>query len=216
MTTFCANCNRSNIDGARFCSHCGKPITAAVPLTPAADISPGRSSLTSRPTRPASGRVIWVAIAISLLVAVVAVAASPFLALQGVRDALASRNTLRLGDAVDFAALRPNLVARVHQRQLQTGGPAAAPPGTPDPIDRLLAPDGLIRAICDGNSLPATSPVTAPCEVQSRMGDVRFESASRYSASLSLGSTVVATLVLQRRGMRWRVVDVVLPASALD
>jgi hypothetical protein len=150
-----------------------------------------------------------------VLAAVVAFFAAPLVALQGVRDALVARNAMAFAQAVDFQRLTPNLSARVHQRQAQTGA-AALPAGVQPALDRLLTPDGLVRAICDGSSLPVQQLAPVPCEIEGRLSDLRFESINRFSAALTQPSRVAATVVFDREGLRWRVIDIVLPPVALD
>ena len=77
-------------------------------------------------------------------------------------------------------------------------------------------PSGLIAAICDGGALTVQGTVPTTCEGHGALGDVRFESASRYSAALSRSGSVAATIVMDRVGLRWQLVDIVLPVAAYD
>lgn len=149
-----------------------------------------------------------------LLIAVTAAVALPLLALQGLRDALTVRNGELLAQWIDGERLRANLAARIRARY-----PAAMGGGLPpvEPVvDRLLTPPGLINAICDGGALTVDGRIPSGCDVTGSLSDVRFESASRLSAALRRHGAVAATLVMDRVGLHWRLIDLVLPPSAYD
>lgn len=157
-------------------------------------------------------RTALTAIAVVLLIAATAAVASPLLSLQGLRDALSARNSEALSGLVDADRLRGNIATRIHARYAQAGVRLPVEPV----VERLLTPSGLIAAICDGGALTVQGTVPTTCEVHGSLGDVRFESASRYSAALSRSGTVAATVVMDRVGLRWQLVDIVLPAAAYD
>ena len=151
---------------------------------------------------------------IVVLILVTAMLASPLLGLQSLRDALAARDETRLLDVVDLERLRAAVSSRVRARYAQADIKLPIEPV----VERLLTPQGMIAAICDGGVLtPDTSgPQPRVCEVHGNLGDVRFESASRYSAALTQSGRIAATVVMDRVGLHWRMVDLVLPASAYD
>lgn len=157
-------------------------------------------------------RTVLTAIAVVLLIAATAAVASPLLSLQGLRDALSARNGEALALLVDADRLRGNIASRIHARYEQVGVRVPVEPV----VERLLTPSGLIAAICDGGALTVQGTVPTSCEVHGSLSDVRFESASRYSAALSRSGAVAATIVMDRVGLHWRLVDIVLPAAAYD
>ncbi|WP_022978678.1 DUF2939 domain-containing protein [Nevskia ramosa] len=157
-------------------------------------------------------RGLIIGVVVVLLIAVMAVLVSPLLGLQGLRDALASRNGEALAEHVDADRLRSNVGARIHARYAQTGVKVPVEPL----VERLLTPAGLVAAICDGGALTVQGTVPTNCDIHGGLGDVRFESANRFSAALSRSGQVAATIVMDRAGLRWRLVDIVLPAAAYD
>lgn len=159
-------------------------------------------------------RAIATGSAVVLLIAVTAAVALPLLALQGLRDALTVRNGDSLTQWVDADRLRTNLAARIRARY-ETASTGLRMPIEPI-VERLLTPGGLIAAICDGGALTVDGRVPSSCEISGALSDVRFESASRFSAALSRQGTVAATIVMDRAGLHWRLVDLVLPPTAYD
>ncbi len=157
-------------------------------------------------------RNLVVGLVIALLIAAVALLASPLLGLQSLRDALASRDAGKLAELIDAEALRTNLGARVRARYRQAEGKLPMEPV----IERLVTAQGLIAAICDGGSIGTQSANSAQCDVHSGLDDFRFESTDRYSAALTQGDRIAATVVMDRVGLHWRLVDLVLPAAAYD
>jgi len=158
-------------------------------------------------------RAVATGVVVVLLIAVTATIALPLLALQGLRDALTARNGDALAQLVDTDRLRSSLAARIRARYVQ--GPDQRVPIEPV-VERLLTPNGLIAAICDGGALTVDGRVPTSCDIHGKLGDLRFESASRYSAALSRNGAVAATVVMDRSGLHWRLVDLVLPPAAYD
>ncbi|GAC1625327.1 MAG: hypothetical protein NVS9B10_12170 [Nevskia sp.] len=158
-------------------------------------------------------RQLLLGLVILLLIVVTAAFASPLLGLQSLRDALAARDETRLLEVVDLDRLRGNVASRVRARYAQAEIKLPVEPV----VERLLTPQGLIAAICDGGVLtPGSGPQPRACEVHGSLGDVRFESGDRYSAALTQSGRIAATIVMDRVGLRWRLVDLVLPAGAYD
>ncbi|MCX7072284.1 MAG: DUF2939 domain-containing protein [Gammaproteobacteria bacterium] len=158
-------------------------------------------------------RAVATGAVVVLLIAAVATVALPLLALQGLRDALTARNGEALAQLVDADRLRGSLAARIRARYAQ--GPDQRVPIEPV-VERLLTPSGLIAAICDGGALTVDGRVPTGCDLHGRLGDLRFESTHRYSAALSRNGAVAATVVMDRAGLHWRLVDLVLPPAAYD
>lgn len=157
-------------------------------------------------------RNLGLGLVVLLLIAAVAAITSPLLGLQSLRDALVARDAARLGEILDTERLRASLSARVRARYEQ--GDAKLP--IEPMVERLITPQGLIGAICDGGVLVTGAPQPQACELHGSLGDVRFESVNRYSAALTQSGRIAATVVMDRVGLRWKLVDLVLPASAYD
>lgn len=158
-------------------------------------------------------RAVATGVVVVLLIAVTATIALPLLALQGLRDALTARNGEALAPLIDADRLRSSIAARIRARYVQ--GPDQRLPIEPI-VERLLTPAGLVAAICDGGALTVDGRVPSSCDIRGALGDLRFESASRFSAALSRNGTVAATVVMDRSGLHWRLVDLVLPPAAYD
>lgn len=151
-----------------------------------------------------------------VLIAGVAAVASPLLGLQALRDALAVRDAGALAALIDSDRLRASTSARVRARYASGGAPIPADPMVVPLVEKLVTPEGLIAAVCDGGALASGNRPGAPCEVRGSLADIRFESVNRYSAALTEDGRVAATVVMDRAGLRWKLVDLVLPATAYD
>lgn len=160
-------------------------------------------------------RAVATGSAVVLLIVVTAAVALPLLALQGLRDALTVRNGESLAEWIDGERLRANVAARIRARYPIDADGRRRPPVDPI-VDRLLSSGGLINVICDGGALTVDGRTPSGCDITGSLSDVRFESASRLSAALRRHGAVAATLVMDRTGLHWRVVDLVLPPSAYD
>lgn len=155
-------------------------------------------------------------------------AAGPWLAIHGIRKALAEQDVAALQRHVDFPALRVNLRARVEDYLARHGGGLAESGGLLGAVglragealgglavDTLVTPLG-IGALLQGRSLwmRATgrtvdgdtygAPQPADPLADARM---RYESTSRFTATVpGQEGTVVA--VFERQGLRWRLTDI--------
>jgi hypothetical protein len=155
-------------------------------------------------------------VVIAVLVAGVAAVASPLLGLQSLRDALAVRDATGLAPLVDADRLRASVSARVRARYENGGAQLPADPMIVPLVEKLVTPEGLIAAVCDGGAIAADNHRGAPCPVYGSLANIRFESVNRYSAALTEDGRVAATVVMDRAGLRWKLVDLVLPATAYD
>lgn len=156
------------------------------------------------------------------------VAAGPWLAIHGIRKALAEQDVGALQRHVDFPALRVNMKAQVEDYVARHGGGLAESGGllgalglragetlgalavdtlvTPLGIGALLQGRGLwMRAsgrTVDGDTYGAPRPADPLAQAR-----LRYETTSRFTATVPdpQGDTVV---VLQRQGLRWRLTDI--------
>jgi hypothetical protein len=181
--------------------------------------------------RPAR-RLRWiVTLAVLAALALLAwVAAGPWLAVRGIERAIAERDTGALERHVDFPRLRVNLKAQLDDRLVRTAGEdvasnlfgafalSLAGRATGVAVDTMATPLG-IGALLQGHVLwqraggrtvggdtwAATEPAR-PLQ-QARL---RYESTSRFTGTVehANGTTV---FVLERQGLRWRLVDIRLP-----
>lgn len=155
-------------------------------------------------------RGIGVAAIVLALVVIFALAATPLIAVQSLRDALVARDAGKLAELVDPGRLRPNTAARTRE---YFGANAAAASAT---TERLLSPQGLIAAVCDAGLATPPGAAAPFCPVSARLADLRFASLDRISAALSRPDGVAATVVMDREGLHWRVVDLVLAGPVYD
>lgn len=171
--------------------------------------------------------LIVAALAATLLLAYVA--AGPYLAINGIRNALEAQDVSALEHHVDFPALRVNMKAHVEDYIARQGGALVESGGLLGGIgkqlvrglggaavDAMVTPLG-IGALLQGRSMwmrAAGRTVDGDIYGAPRPADplkdarLRYESTSRFTATVTdeTGQPVVA--VFQRRGLRWRLSDV--------
>ncbi len=172
----------------------------------------------------------WLALAVLILVALLAyVAAGPYLAINGIRTALAERDASALERHVDFPALRVNMKAHLEDYIARKGGGIAESGGLLGAIglqvasglggaavDAMVTPLGIGALLqghatwkratgqtVDGDAYGAPQPLDPLEDARTR-----YESTSRFTATMegTDGQPVVA--VFQRQGLRWRLVDI--------
>lgn len=167
------------------------------------------------------------ALVVTLLLAYVA--AGPYLAINGIRKALATQDVSALERHVDFPTLRVNIKAHVEDYVARQGGALAESGGLLGGIgkqlarglggaavDAMVTPLG-IGALLQGRSMwmrAAGRTVDGDVYGAPRPADplqdaeLRYESTTRFTATVidETGQPVVA--VFQRKGLRWRLSDV--------
>ncbi|MBL8255651.1 MAG: DUF2939 domain-containing protein [Pseudoxanthomonas mexicana] len=159
------------------------------------------------------------------------VVAGPYLAIHGIRTALAEQDTTKLQKHVDFPALRVNLRAQVEDYLARKAGPevssnlfGAAALSIANQVlgrgvDTLVTPMGIAtvlqgratwkRAIGETVGGDTYAP---PVPAEPLKGaEHQYESLSRFTATVhdENGSPIV--LVFTRQGLRWRLTDIRLP-----
>lgn len=177
----------------------------------------------------------WLLVVVLLLAAMLAyVAAGPYLAINGIRQALEEQDVAALERHVDFPTLRLNIRAHVEDYIARKGGGIADSGGLLGAIglqiagglgntavDTMVTPLG-IAALLQGRSMwmrASGDTVNGDTYGDPRPADplkdakVDYESASRFTASIpdERGKPVVA--VFQRQGLRWRLVDIQLDTT---
>ncbi|MCR6686880.1 DUF2939 domain-containing protein [Pseudoxanthomonas sp.] len=183
------------------------------------------------PRRPRRLRWIVAGTALLLLALLAWIAAGPWLAVRGIERAVAARNTAALARHVDFPKLRVNLKAQLDDRLVRAAGPdvagnlfgaialAAAGSATGMAVDTLATPAGIAALLqghavwqraqgrtVDGDAWGDTAPARPLHEAR-----LRYESLSRFSATVQHPDGRSTVFVLQRQGLRWKLVDIRLP-----
>jgi hypothetical protein len=166
------------------------------------------------------------------------VAAGPFLAMRGIRAAVEAEDTRSLDRYVDFALLRASVRAQLEDYVARRMDEPA--PGNPlrtltrqvtgqltgGVVDMLVTPAG-IGALLQGRSivqramgLPAdraapAAGAAAPSLDPLAGAEYRYESASRFVATVQNADGVPIDFVFTRNGLHWRVTDMRLPIEQL-
>ncbi|MEI2455416.1 DUF2939 domain-containing protein [Lysobacter firmicutimachus] len=178
----------------------------------------------------------WIA-ALALVLALLLgyVAAGPFLTVRAIRAAVKEGNPGELSKHVDFAAIRLSLKAQVNDYLVRRAGPevqsnpfgaiglslAGSVAGTA--VDAIATPMG-IGAVLEGRKLlrrvdgsaadrDAYAPV-APAEPLKKLS-YRFESPSRFTATVANADGDPVVFVLTRDGLNWTVTDVRVPLERM-
>ena len=178
----------------------------------------------------------WIAALVLIAVLLVGwIAAGPFMTVHAIRTAVKEGNTGELSKHVDFAALRLSLKAQVDDYLVRRAGPqvqssllgaiglsmASGVAGTA--VDAIATPMG-IGAVLEGRNMlkrfdpreprrDAYAPV-APADPLKQLS-YRFESPSRFTATVANADGDPVVFVLTRDGLSWRVTDVRLPLDKM-
>ena len=170
--------------------------------------------------------VIGLLVLAALLLAYVA--AGPYLAIDGIRKALAAQDVSALERHVDFPALRVNMKAQVEDYVARRGGGLAESGGLLGAlglraadtlgglaVDTLVTPLG-IGALLQGRSLwmrgsgrtvdGDTYGAPQPADPLSD-AVLRYESTSRFTATVPAEDGHMVA-VFARQGLRWRLTDI--------
>lgn len=163
------------------------------------------------------------------------VAAGPYLAINGIRSALTEQDVSALERHVDFPALRVNMKAHVEDYIARQGGGLAESGGllgvigmqvagglggaavdamvTPLGIGALLQGHGMWKRATgqtvDGDTYGAPQPADPLKDAT-----LRYESASRFTATTKDAGGTPVTAIFQRQGLRWRLVDIRFESAA--
>ena len=172
----------------------------------------------------------WVITIVGLVVLLLAyVAAGPYLAINGIRTALAEQDTGALERHVDFPALRVNMKAHLEDYLARQGGGLAESGGFlgalglrvasglgGTAVDTMVTPLGIgallqgrsmwkraIGQTVDGDTYGAPQPADPLKEAV-----LRYESTSRFTATVKDADGEPVVAVFQRKGLRWRLSDI--------
>lgn len=162
------------------------------------------------------------------------VAAGPYLAINGIRKALETQDVSALERHVDFPALRVNMKAHLEDYIARQGGGLAESGGLLGAlglqvagglggaaVDAMVTPLG-IGALLQGRSMwmrGTRQTVDGDTYGKPRPADplqdakLRYESTSRFTATVADENGNPVLVVFQREGLRWRLTDIRLDAA---
>jgi len=178
-----------------------------------------------------------IALAVVVLVLLAGwIAAGPFIAIHGIREAIREQDAARLSEYIDFPALRTSLKQQVDDYVVRRAGADAqssllgsvalrlASGATDGIIDAMATPAGL-AAVMEGRNFwdrlngarsEGDSYATAPPRDPLEDAKYRFESPSRFTATLANADGDPVVFVLTRDGFSWRITDVRLPLAGVE
>ena len=174
----------------------------------------------------------WIALALVLLLALGGyVAAGPYLAIHGIRQALAEQNTAKLAQYVDFPALRVNLRAQLEDQLARRAGEDAqsnvfgafalsmANSVLGAGVDALVTP-AAVAAMLQGRTVwkralgdTANGDTYGPPRPADplKQAEHDFESPSRFTATVHDDAGTPTVFVFTRQGLQWKLTDIRLP-----
>lgn len=160
------------------------------------------------------------------------VAAGPWIAMRGIEHAVTERSLAALMIHVDFPTLRTNVRAQLEDRiardfaarvgndtgmmgmasgQLakQVSDSAVTAMVNPAGIMLLLEGNALARSVTGKPLLDGEGKRAAPVELTD--AKMRYESTSRFTATLHSQDGSPVVFVFSRQGLRWKLTDIRLP-----
>lgn len=172
----------------------------------------------------------WIVlIAVVLLALGAYVAAGPYLTVRAIRAAVQAQDAAALSKQVDFPALRASLKAQLSDRLVRQAGPelqsnpfaafglSIANGVIGGAVDGMVTPLGLgglmeghkvWKRIDDGISSPEpASPAPEPLHD----ARYRYQSPSRFTATVLDDGGQPMVFVMTRHGLRWKLSDIRLP-----
>ena len=172
----------------------------------------------------------WLALALAVLIAFIAcVAAGPYLTVRAIRIAVKEQDAAALSRQVDFPALRTSLKAQLDDRLLRKAGPdlqsnpfaafglSIANSLIGGGVDAMVTPAGLgalmeghkiWKRVDDGISPPDPA---APGSEALHGARYRYESPSRFTATVNDDEGRPMVFVVTREGLHWKLSDIRLP-----
>lgn len=180
----------------------------------------------------------WIALALAVLIAVAGyVVAGPYLTVRAIKSALQEQDAGALSKQVDFPALRTSLKAQLLDAIVREAGEdvQANPFGAfaltmasglvNGSVDAMVTPTGLAGVMegrkvwsnaRDSFSRPATDAQGQPARAPTPLHDARYryESTSRFTATVVDESGKPLVFVLRRDGLQWKLADIRLPLAA--
>jgi hypothetical protein len=179
----------------------------------------------------------WIALLVLVVLAFAGwIAAGPFLTVNAIREAVATEDTAALQKHVDFAAVRSSLRGQVEDAIARRSGVDADthPLGvlalglansaaggivdalaTPAGIGAVLQGRGLLHRLRGGGIKADDTYAHQPPPDPLRDAKYRFESPSRFTATVHTADGDPVVFVLRRQGLRWKLTEIRLPLDAL-
>jgi len=175
----------------------------------------------------------WIVLAIALLLALGAyVGAGPYLTVRAIREAVKTQDAAALSKQVDFPALRASLKLQLNDRLVREAGAdlqsnllgalglSLAGGLIGGAVDTMVTPVGL-GALMEGRKVwrrvdDGLSPSGIPAgQAPEPLHDAkyRYESLSRFTATIQDESGRPLVFVMTRSGLRWRLSDIRLPVE---
>lgn len=173
----------------------------------------------------------WLWLAAAVLVALIAYpAAGPWFTVDAIREAVKTRDAAALSEQVDFPALRGSLKAQLSDRMAREVGADAqdnplaafglgvATSVAGGIVDAMVTPAGL-GAVMEGRNVwdrASGVPMPSGDGTDTRAEPLhdaryRFESLSRFTATVQDDQGRPVVFVLSRQGLRWKLSDIRLP-----
>jgi hypothetical protein len=175
----------------------------------------------------------WIWLVAAVVVALLAwTAAGPYMTVHAIRDAIEARDSAALARQVDFPALRGSLKAQLGDRIAREAGAQAQ--DNPFAAFGLVVANGLAGGLVDAMVTPAglgammegrkvwdratglpppgsDAARASPRERPLHDAEYRFESLSRFTATVQDDQGRPVVFVMTRSGLRWRLSDIRLP-----
>lgn len=179
----------------------------------------------------------WLALFVVVVLVIAGyVAAGPYLTMRAIKSALQAQDAGALSEQVDFPVLRASLKAQLLDAMVREAGAdvQANPLGAfaltmatglvNGTVEAMVTPVGL-AGVMEGRKLWANArdsfrrpqtdaqgaPVTAPEPL--RDARYRYESPSRFTATVKDDSGMPVVFVLRRDGLQWKLSDIRLPLA---
>lgn len=177
----------------------------------------------------------WIALLLAVLIALAGyVVAGPYLTVRAIKDAVREQDAGALAEQVDFPSLRASLKAQLLDAMVREAGEdvQANPFGAfaltvatglvNGTVDAMVTPIGL-AGVMQGRKLwvdardsfrrPATDAQGTPVAPPEPLRDARYryESLSRFTATVEDESGKPVVFVLRRDGVQWKLADIRLP-----
>ena len=177
----------------------------------------------------------WIALVVAVLIAIAAyVGAGPYLTVRAIRTAVKEQDTAALAKQIDFPTLRASLKAQLLDAMVREAGAdvqsnaigafalTMATGMVNGAVDTMVNPVGL-AAVMEGRRLwrntrdsfdrPQTDANGEPLPEPEPLHDARYryESLSRFTATIEDDSGKPIVFVLRRQGLQWKLVDIRLP-----
>lgn len=244
----CTQCGRESDGFKPFCQFCGTKLIrprvdstsdpAPRPLVPSLRGHDAHDSVGSVPSERGSlrrwahpifsGRAIRVrdillGLAGVVVVLLTYVALGPFIAIHEIKAGIESQDSEKLGEYVDFPALRENLKQQFDAYLIQSNAPDQSNPFgalaavigqevVGHMIDSAVTPAGLATISTGGKAQPSGGPRLEPFY----NAHYRYESTSRFSALIRDDTGGETRFVFRRYWISWKLSNVIIPRNVIS